>query len=206
MTNQVEPELKVFGLASRRANHVSMRRLGVKTLANHNTPDSKRLVTKLDDFDLKRLMQTAEPLLRSEVVSVNREQVLFELGVNFPMVDRTEVWSWRSHLSDVLEPFEFERLDWLWDMAWTFYLWPMSNFKKIHLAVYDNIKGPAPKGLDQPFQLVLSAERRNRIRNWERRVYRAAKKGSLPDLLDLGMSEENSNYAMDYLKKRAERS
>ena len=181
-----------------KSSSLKSRRDSVEYLSQYDTPDARRLGKKLKDPDIASLMTRAESLVSGDLKKVSIKNVYFDLGTTWGIIEREEVWSWKRALKDVLDEFTFERLDWLWDMAWSFNLWPVNRFKRLHFSVYMNIRGNKPQGLDQPYQLVLSAERRERIRTWERGIFIASKKGDLNKLNELGLDEELGKRTIAY--------
>jgi len=196
-----ERELAAIGLSINfNKSALAWRRRGVERLAYYNSPDCRRLVPKLIDPELSRLMDEASELLVSGVEKIKPARVYDELGLNTFMVDRNEVYTWRTALQDELEKFSYRRLDWLWDMSWSFSLWPRKTFKAVHLAVYCAVRGEVPRNVDQPYQYILTAERKHRIRRWERQLYVAAKNQDYQGLKQLGLSEVLIDRAITHVK------
>ena len=175
-------------------------RNSVKALATHNTPDVKRLTEKLYSIGINPLMERAEYLVKGNISSVNAERTYKELTSN-PTFDRVNIYQWRAAFDDVLEKFTWERLDWLWEMSWTFTLWPFIRFNQVHFDIYCNIRGPKPRNLDEPWQIILSAERKTRIRRWEKKVYQAAKYSNKEGLYELGLREELVERALERMRE-----
>ncbi len=192
---------EVFGeYLKHRLDPMSARREAVGSLSKHDTPDVRRLVAKLDDPGINALMYKADEVMSTEsltmVSSVDAELVWEELGYDLGRADDAEIRLWRSELEGFLSQYSGGRLDILWDLSWSLCLWPQNRFKLVHLAVYTSLMGDKPDSLNCPYQFILTSERKRRIKQRERRIYAAAKRGDLVALVQLGLGQDIAERAV----------
>lgn len=181
-----------------------MLRSSVGLLSRYDTPDSRRLVVKLDDPGLRRLMHSASALIKAEGTlasysSVSPASVRRDLEVLLDIqVRREDVLFWISESGDVIEQvYSLPRLDWLWDFSWSYLLGRPRRFKARHLVVYGAIRGAVFDGMKNvPLQAALNKVRKSRLRKKDRAIYRSARDGNIEALVELGLTAEQAELAV----------
>ena len=198
---------------------VFTRRSAIKSLyTRYNTEDVLRLNSKLTNPDFRGLMIKADSLMESEGLvlldSINVQEVLYQMHYETEVKEddidpldrkneyerRKDIVQWREAYKDILDTYSYERLDLLWDLAWSFYVTYRNNFRQGHLKVYASIIGEFPRGLDDiPFQSILTSERKVRQRRWKDRLTKAIVSRDTEMLLELGLSSEEVQTAYERL-------
>jgi hypothetical protein len=180
------------------------RRYAVKRLSLYDTPDSRRLAYKLQCFDMGRILERSYEIggfVKDRTASVSRYELLDtkrDLAWDLYTVDSKGVRELRQDVETTLSEYEFKRLDWLWDFAWTYWLNKREKTTTRALEIYTLVRGPIPVAISSftgerrgvSFQLVLSAERKRRLRKWERAYYSAWKKQDQTQMTTLLRADE----------------
>jgi len=181
-----------------------MLRSSVGLLGRYDTPDSRRLMSKLDDPGIRRLMHSARALIKAEGTlasygDISPTRVRRDLEVLLDIqVRREDVLFWLSESGDVIEKvYSFPRLDWLWDFSWSYLLGRSRSFKARHLVVYGAIRGAAFDGMKNvPLQAALNKVRKSRLRKKDRAIFRSARNGDIEALVELGLTSEQAELAV----------
>lgn len=166
--------------------------------ALHDTPHMRRLVEKLEDAGLEGIYNEGVELARAEGLDTSGFEEVDLMWVKVDLGKNGEEFDYQARktmIEDVEESLlgsiSFYRLDWTWDFAWSYYLWPASKFNDNILKLYGLVRGDRPRGLHQrPYQFVLNHERKKRIRSWETKIARAAIRGLNDRVLELSKSPE----------------
>lgn len=172
-----------------------MRRLQIETLSRkYDTPDMRRLSVKLKSPEVQRLYEEGMILIEEEGLDsqafwvIDLEEVKFDLGKETFMLSYEDI---KLSTEDVdpnfLRSISFALLDWTWDFSWSYSMWDEKKFNEKSLRMYGVIRGQRPKSLhDRPYQIVLNAERKRRVKLWKQRIARAmisGKKDRVEELL-----------------------
>lgn len=159
-----------------------MRRIQIQRLSKlYDTPDMRRLSSKLKSPDVKRLYEEGLILIEEENLNTESfwttdlEESKFDLAKETFLLSYEDI---KLAFDDVDEKFlrliSFARLDWTWDFSWSYSIWETNKFPENILRMYNLIKGERPKSLhDRPYQIVLNTERKRRIKLWKQRLGRA---------------------------------
>ena len=204
----------------RLADPVFARRSNVQSMyTRYKTIDVIRMHSKLSDPDFKGLMLRADDLMIQEKFVLWEpsspdwtNEVLYHMhydsdirGDDEDFNDReTEyerrrnITQWRDEFPEILKLYSWARLDWLWDMSWSFYVSYRDQFRQGHLKVYKSILGDIPRGLeDIPFQSVLTAERKARQRSYNEKMSKAILRKDTETLEQMGFTEDEISKAYE---------
>jgi hypothetical protein len=204
----------------RLADPVFARRSNVESMhTRYKTTDVIRMHSKLSNPDFKGLMLKADDLMTSENISLWEpsspdwmNEVLYHIHYDPDIREDTEefadreteyerkrnVTQWREEFPEILKKYSWDRLDWLWDMSWSFYVSYRDQFRQGHLKVYKSILGNIPRGLeDIPFQSVLTAERKYRQRSFNEKMSKAILRKDTETLEQMGFTEDEISKAYE---------
>jgi len=156
---------------------------------------------KLDIFDLEELYKEGVEIVEdleldtSEFHKADLNEVSFHLGKDSFMLDYASIKGVVDLVpQSFLDGIDFIRLDWCWDFTWTYHLWETDKFSADSLRLYALIRGGVPSEVkNTPFQIVLNAERKRRIKIWEKLVVKAMRKENNEMLRELLNEPESRN-------------
>jgi hypothetical protein len=111
---------------------------------------------------------------------------------------RGDIVSWARECGEYLKTLSFRRLDWLWDFSWSYILWSSEAFEDKDILVYGAIRGNPPiPSKNIPYQSAINWERKRRMRNQIKDIYKLAKEGKLQDLVSTGLTPQQAQLAID---------
>jgi hypothetical protein len=183
------------------------RRMDVESMKGMRTWDVRRLQEKLVDPQVMLLGSKGLDVAAEEAITILRtydpKEVSFEAGLLQNIDDRETLYYDLSQNRQSLETlYSYSRLDILWDMAWSMYLWPPNTFGPNFVRLYRSLMGDREL-LDLPpkfpFQFLLTAERKRRLNRAESHLYTCAKRAGLNDLLEMGLSEDLAMHAIEWV-------